>query len=82
MANDTARIMSKIDIIILNYNGAAILPQCLPSIVEAAKRSPLPCQVIVLDNKSTDNSLEYIKKHFPRLRSSLRRNNRVSVLIQ
>lgn len=66
-----------IDIIVLNYNGANILPLCLPSIVEAAKRSPLPCHVIVLDNKSTDNGLEYVKKTFPQVKIVIASENRV-----
>ncbi len=69
--------MNKIDIIILNYNGAEILPQCLPSIVEAAKKSPLPCQVIVLDNKSKDRSLDYIRKTFPNVKIVISSENKV-----
>jgi len=69
--------MNKIDIVILNYNGEVILPQCLPSIVEAAERSPIPCQVIILDNKSSDKSLEYIKKTFPQVRIVIAKENRV-----
>ena len=69
--------MNKIEIIILNYNGAEILPQCLPSVVESAKRSPLPCQVIVLDNKSSDNSLEYIRNNFPKVKIVVAKKNKV-----
>jgi GT2 family glycosyltransferase len=69
--------MKKIDIIVLNFNGAGILPKCLPSIVGAAKRSLLPCQVIVLDNGSTDNSLEYVKKTFPQVKIISARENKV-----
>ena len=52
-------------IIILNYNGAGLLPQCLPSIAEAARRSRFPAQVTLLDNLSTDTGLEYAAAHFP-----------------
>ncbi len=69
--------MNKIDIIILNYNGAEILPQCLPSIVEAAKRSPLPCHVIVMDNRSTDNSVEYLRRNFPQVKIVVSDKNKV-----
>jgi N-acetylglucosaminyl-diphospho-decaprenol L-rhamnosyltransferase len=67
--------MKKIDIIILNYNGAEILPQVLPSITEAAKRSPLPCQVIVLDNRSTDNSIDYVSQNFPQVKIVVSKGN-------
>ncbi len=50
---------------ILNYNGAELLPQCLPSIVAAAGRSNYPVNITVLDNLSTDAGLEYVAKHFP-----------------
>jgi len=69
--------MNKIDIIILNYNGLEILPQCLPSIVEAAKKSPIPCQVIVLDNKSKDGSTDYIRKTFPHVKVVTSNENKV-----
>lgn len=67
----------KIDIVILNYNGADIMPQCLPSIIEAAKRSRVPCQVIVLDNGSTDNSLDYLRKSFPQVKVVNSKENKV-----
>ena len=52
-------------IIVLNYNGADILPECLPSIVEAARRATFPTGVSLLDNRSTDSSLEWVKQRFP-----------------
>jgi GT2 family glycosyltransferase len=69
--------VNKVDLIILNYNGAEILPLCLPSIVEAAKRSPVPCQVIILDNKSKDKSIDYVRRNFPDVRIEITRENRV-----
>jgi len=69
--------VNKVDLIILNYNGAEILPLCLPSIVEAAKRSPVPCQVIILDNKSKDKSIDYVRQNFPDVRIEITRENRV-----
>ena len=50
-------------VIILNYNGASTLRAC----VESALRQTLPCEVTVVDNCSTDGSLEEIKRAFPRL---------------
>jgi GT2 family glycosyltransferase len=69
--------MKKLDIIILNYNGKDILPVCLPSVVAAAKNSPVQTQVIILDNKSTDNSLDYVKKTFPEVKIEISKENRV-----
>lgn len=60
--------MLKVQIIVLNYNGLEILPGCLPSIVEAARRSAYPTTVTVLDNRSTDTSLEWVKENLPEVR--------------
>lgn len=57
----------QIRIVILNYNGADLLPQCLPSISVAADRSRYSVHVTVLDNLSTDGGLDYVSKHFPRV---------------
>jgi len=49
----------KISIIIPNYNDAQTLSSCL----EAALNSDYPnFEIIVVDDKSTDNSIEIIKK--------------------
>ncbi len=52
-------------VIILNYNGEAILPQCLPSIAEAARSAKTPTRITILDNLSTDQSELYVRKNFP-----------------
>jgi N-acetylglucosaminyl-diphospho-decaprenol L-rhamnosyltransferase len=54
-------------IVVLNYNGQDLLPLCLPSIAEAVKRCSYPAAVTVLDNGSTDNSLNYVRKNFPEM---------------
>ncbi|GEM_PF-506031 len=55
----------KTEIVILNYNGAELLPRCLPSIVEAARKASPPAQVTILDNRSTDTGLDWVRKNFP-----------------
>lgn len=52
-------------ILVLNYNGHDLLAECLPSIVEAAARAPVPCPVTVVDNGSTDGSLEWLAREWP-----------------
>lgn len=54
-------------ILILNYNGRALLEECLPSVVKAAKTAPFPCRVSVVDNDSQDNSLEYLGANWPEI---------------
>lgn len=55
-----------LSIIIVNYNVKYFLEQCLFSVQNAAKG--LTTEVIVIDNKSTDNSLPYLQPVFPSVR--------------
>ena len=52
-------------ILVLNYDGAALLEECLPSLAEAARRSPDPCALTVVDNSSTDGSAEMLARDWP-----------------
>ena len=57
-----------IRIVVLNYNGDALLPQCLPSIAEAAEVAPYPTKITVLDNQSPEESgLKYVRENFPQV---------------
>lgn len=55
-------------IIILNWNGKDLLAQGLPSIVEAVRADGRDHELIVVDNGSTDGSVEYVAKEFPQIR--------------
>lgn len=54
-------------LVVLNYNGRSLLQAYLPSVVEAAARSRHACKVWVLDNASTDDSLDWLAQHFPQV---------------
>jgi GT2 family glycosyltransferase/phosphatidylglycerophosphate synthase len=54
-----------VDVLVLNYNGGALLVECLPSIVRAAAKSRHDCRVTVIDNDSTDDSLAILAEQFP-----------------
>jgi N-acetylglucosaminyl-diphospho-decaprenol L-rhamnosyltransferase len=54
-------------ILVLNYNGRALLDECLPSLIEAARRSPVPCRLTVVDNGSTDGSIEALARDWPQV---------------
>ena len=62
-------------ILVLNYNGRALLEECLPSVVEAARRSPIPCGVAVVDNDSADDSVAWLAANHPDV-AVVRRPNR------
>ncbi|MBI3307220.1 MAG: glycosyltransferase [Candidatus Omnitrophica bacterium] len=64
-------------IIILNYNGENLLPQCLPSIVEAARRAKYPAKITLLDNLSLDAGVAYAAQHFPEVEIVHAPQNRV-----
>ena len=53
----------KVAVIILNWNGAALLRRYLPSVV--ANTNAQLADVIVADNGSTDDSLKVLREEFP-----------------
>lgn len=57
-ANGTALV----SIVVVNYNGADLLRQCLKSVFSQPYR---PIEVIVVDNASIDNSVEMVIAEFP-----------------
>lgn len=60
-----------IAIAILNYNGAKLLEQFLPSVLEHSTN----VKVYVIDNGSTDNSLEVLATRFPKVTAILLHEN-------
>lgn len=54
----------KISVAILNYNGKSWLDKFLKTVVD---KSP-EAEVIVIDNASTDDSVNYLKSNFPQIR--------------
>lgn len=55
----------KLSIIIVNYNVKYYLEQCLSAVAKASCATRHEVEVFVVDNNSTDGSVEYIKKRFP-----------------
>ena len=53
--------MKKIAVVILNWNGAKLLEQFLPSVMEHSDDAT----IYVVDNASTDSSIEVLKTKFP-----------------
>ena len=53
--------MKKIAVVILNWNGAKLLEQFLPSVVSFSEEAT----IYVADNASTDNSIDVIQTQFP-----------------
>lgn len=57
--------MTAIHLVVLNFNGRHLLAECLPSVLEAARNSRHDCRVAVVDNSSTDDSLDFLASDFP-----------------
>ena len=55
--------MMKLSIVIVSYNVKYYLEQCLRSVMRATTR--LQAEVWVVDNASTDGSVEYLQTRFP-----------------
>lgn len=53
-----------VHVIVLNYNGQSHLEYCLPSICSSNYPN---FEVVLVDNGSSDESLEYVKSEFPSL---------------
>ncbi len=53
----------KVAIVILNWNGKALLQQFLPSVVKYSGNTP----IYVADNASTDDSIAFLKKNYPQV---------------
>ena len=60
----TGRTM-RVHLLVLNYNGRDLLAECLPSVLRAARSSRHECDVTVIDNASSDDSLELLARSFP-----------------
>ena len=54
----------KVAVVILNWNGSALMAQFLPSVV---KNTP-EATIYVADNASTDNSVAYVRENFPQVK--------------
>lgn len=67
----------KVNIAVLNYNGRELLQKYLPSIIESAKASKFNPKVTVIDNKSTDASVEFIKANFPTVNIYTAKENKI-----
>lgn len=59
----------KIAVVILNWNGKALLEQFLPSVISCSSDA----DIYVADNASTDDSVKFLKEHFKQV--SIIQNN-------
>lgn len=58
----------EVSIIILNWNGKEFLDKSIPSVTNSVGVYGNGCEIIVVDNGSSDESVDYLKSNFPKVR--------------
>jgi GT2 family glycosyltransferase len=64
-----------ISIIIPNWNGSAFLAECLPAVLRSAEESGHDHELIIIDDASSDNSADIIRRCAPQARLVTNREN-------
>jgi GT2 family glycosyltransferase len=57
--------VTKLSVVIVNYNVKHFIEQCLFSVLKASEN--IACEVFVVDNNSVDGSVTLIKEKFPQV---------------
>ena len=65
MNSDRNNNLSGISIILPNYNGVDLLKTYLPSLQASINKSKRIYEIIVLDDCSTDHSVDFLLEHYP-----------------
>jgi GT2 family glycosyltransferase len=60
--------MSRVSILITNYNGIDNLRLCLPGVLKAAAHGDLVDEVLIVDDCSSDGSVAYLAEHHPQVK--------------
>jgi GT2 family glycosyltransferase len=63
--------LKKLSIVILNYNGRNFLEKFLSNVIQHSEGH----EIVVADNQSTDNSVEFLQKNFPHIRLIINESN-------
>jgi GT2 family glycosyltransferase len=59
--------MIKVAVVILNWNGEKFLQKFLPSVIKYSNNNST--EVIIADNASSDNSIDFLKTNYPNIRT-------------
>ena len=64
-------LSSKVAVVILNWNGKSFLEKFLPIVIKYSSNA----QIIVADNQSSDDSVSFLRQHFPDVRIIINPSN-------
>ncbi|HUV14643.1 MAG TPA: glycosyltransferase [Acidobacteriota bacterium] len=65
--SNSATLSGLCSIIVLNWNGKPLLAESIPKILKAVESDRKPHQVLVVDNGSTDGSVEWLRSDYPQV---------------
>lgn len=60
----TIRKIPLVSVVIVNYNGKRFLKDCLKSLKDSNYKN---LEILLVDNGSSDDSLKYVKRYFPKI---------------
>ena len=69
-------LKKSVSIVIPNYNGRHLLEEYLPYTISAIENAGVAYQLIIIDDTSTDDSVEFIKANYPTAKLLVNRHNR------
>ena len=64
-------LINKVAVVILNWNGKSFLEKFLPIVIKNTTNA----QIIVADNHSSDDSVSFLKQHFPDIKVIINPSN-------
>jgi GT2 family glycosyltransferase len=68
-------LKKSVSIVIPNYNGKHLLKEYLPFTYDAIKQDGVAYEIIVVDDGSADDSVEFIKTEYPEIKLIVNANN-------
>ncbi|RYZ29237.1 MAG: glycosyltransferase family 2 protein [Chitinophagaceae bacterium] len=70
------RMQKGLSVVIPNYNGLHLFADTLPTVFAALAQLDLPSEIIVVDDCSTDASIEFLRKNYPTINLLRNEKNR------
>jgi GT2 family glycosyltransferase len=59
------KILKSVSVVIPNYNGFELIKKNLPPLIRAADKLTAPWEIIIVDDGSTDESVNFISNNYP-----------------